>query len=195
MVDMPLRGRESLTEERFFFITTTVVKFTPIFTYTPFCDILIENIKHYRKRYQFDVLAFVIMPTHFHWIVKTEPKYGTISDIMRDIKKFSAWQILDIIYDNSNDKYYDSSFIGYRKIFSKEAEGISDQKRKLWMKRFDDQVIRDSKMFWTKLIYIHNNPVKACLVDRPKKYKYSSARNYKFNDHSVLEVDTDYATA
>ncbi len=61
------------------------------------------------------------------------------------------------------------------------------------MKRFDDEVIRNEKMFWAKLRYIHNNPVKAGLVIKPEDYKYSSARNYVNKDNSIIEVDTEYA--
>ena len=59
------------------------------------------------------------------------------------------------------------------------------------MKRFDNEVIRDQKMFWTKLNYIHKIPVKAGMVYKVEDYKYSSARNYAFNDHTVLEVNTE----
>ncbi|HNW97084.1 MAG TPA: hypothetical protein PKK00_01575 [Bacteroidales bacterium] len=38
-----------------------------------------------------------------------------------------------------------------------------------------------------KLDYIHNNPVKAAIVQHPEDYLYSSARNYAEMD-SVLEV-------
>ncbi|MCH7974193.1 MAG: hypothetical protein IH949_09955 [Bacteroidetes bacterium] len=92
---MGRRGRYSLIDEHFFFVITTVVKFTPIFNEHQFCDILILNIKHYQK------------------------------------------------------------------------------------------------MYWTKLKYIHNNPVKAGLVLKEKDYKYLSARNYINNDHSVLEIDKE----
>ncbi|OGU77490.1 MAG: hypothetical protein A2V93_07050 [Ignavibacteria bacterium RBG_16_34_14] len=61
------------------------------------------------------------------------------------------------------------------------------------MQRFDDEVIRNEKMFWTKLHYIRSNPVEAGLVGSPEKYKYSSARNYINNDHSVIKVDTSFA--
>ena len=182
---MGRRGRNNLTEEQFFFVTTTVVKFTPVFSNPHFCDILISNIKHYRKQYKFEVLSYVIMPTHFHWIVVVNPKYGTISDIMRDIKKFTAWQIFDTLDENKDSKLITT--------FKKSANGLSDQQMKLWMKRFDDEVIRDEKMFWTKLNYIHNNPVKAGLVSKAEDYKYSSARNYIKGDHSVLQVDVEYA--
>jgi hypothetical protein len=47
-------------------------------------------------------------------------------------------------------------------------------------------------MFWVKLKYIHNNPVKAGLVIRGEDYKYSSARNYIKNDQTIIKVDTEY---
>ena len=182
---MGRRGRNNLAEERFFFVTTTVVKFLPIFSNQHFCEILISNIKHYRDKYKFVILGYVIMPSHFHWIVIVNPRYGTISDIMRDIKKFTAWQIFDHLIENKGSK-----LLG---IFEESAEGFENQSKKLWMKRFDDEVIRDQQMFWTKLNYIHNNPIKAGLVNRAEDYKYSSSRNYINGYHSVLEVDTEYA--
>jgi putative transposase len=180
---MGRRGRNNLAEEHFFFVTTTVIKFTPIFHDTRFCDILISNIKYYREKYKFTVLGYVIMPSHFHWIVQVNQEYGSISDIMRDIKKFTAWQIFYSLDKRNNAQLAD--------IFENAAAGLIDQKRKLWMKRFDDEVIRDQEMFWTKLNYIHKNPVKAGFVHRPEKYKYSSARNYVNTDHSILEVDIE----
>ena len=139
---MSLRGRNNLTGEHFFFVTTTVVRFLPLFRNNSFCDILINNIKYYQKKYKFEILAYVIMPSHFHWIVEVNPDFGTISDIMRDIKKFTAWQIFDKIVENTE----------LEKIFKEEAENIRDQKRKLWMKRFDDEVIRNEKMYLGKII-------------------------------------------
>ncbi len=149
---MALRGRTNITEESFFFVTTTVVDFVNAFKNTNCCDALISNIKHYQKKYQFEILAYVIMPNHFHWIVHVDSTKGTISDIMRDIKKYSAWDIIE------NMKRKDLI-----EVFEKNAIEYEDRKRKFWKKRFDDQVIRDQKMFWTKLRYIHNNPVKAGL--------------------------------
>jgi len=166
-------------------VTTTVVKFTPIFSNHRFCDILIANIKHYREKYKFVVLGYVIMPSHFHWILIVNPKYGTISDIMRDVKKFTAWQIFDYLIETDNRKVL--------KLFEESAEGLNDQSKKLWIKRFDDEVIRDQQMFWTKLNYIHNNPIKAGLVNRAEDYKYSSAGNYMNRDNSILVVDVEYA--
>jgi putative transposase len=179
---MGRRGRNNLINEHFYFVTTTIVRFLHLFGDRQNCNILINNLKHNQKRYKFDILCYVIMPSHFHWIVEVNPKEGTISDIMRDIKKFSAYQIIDRIKEKK-DKRIDN-------ILIEEAEKYVDQERKVWQKRFDDEVIRDQKMFWTKLNYIHNNPMKAGLVNKPELFEFSSARNYILDDHSVIEVNT-----
>ena len=103
---------------------------------------------------------------------------------MRDIKKYSAWDIMDEIEKNDEN---------LMNIFREAAKKYPNQKRKFWMQRFDDEVIRNEKMFWVKLNYIHNNPVEAGLVKKPEDYKYSSARNYVYGDNSILFVDTEYA--
>ncbi len=181
---MGLRGRTNLTDENIFFVTTTIVGFTRVFVKEIYCKILIENILHYQKKYKFKILAYVIMPSHFHWIVIVDKNFGTISDIMRDIKKYSAWDIMDEIMKNDKD---------LMSVFIEEAKKYPNHKRKFWMQRFDDEVIRNEKMFLTKLHYIHNNPVETGLVNKPESYKFSRAQNYVYADNSILEVDTEYA--
>ncbi len=183
---MGTRGRSLLSDETVFFITTTVVEHTPIFNKKCFCDILISNIKFYQRKYEFIVLGYVIMPTHFHWIISTAINKSSVSNIMRDIKKFSAWQIFDKIEKGRYNNYIE--------IFSNAAKQYPDQIRKLWVTRFDDEVIRSKEMFWVKLNYIHNNPVKANIVLSPDEYLYSSYRNYQNNDNSILYVDTKFAS-
>ncbi len=182
---MPLRGRLSLADERYFFVTTTVVRYARVFAEDKYCDILVRNIKHYQRQYLFDILGYVIMPTHFHWVVRVEPKRGQISAIMRDIKKYSAWDLLYALEGDKRDNLL--------RLFQMEATPCKDQNRKFWMKRFDDQVIRNPRTLRTKLQYIHYNPVKAGLVQIPEEYKYSSARNYLLGDHSVLFVNTSWS--
>jgi REP element-mobilizing transposase RayT len=180
-----LRGRRQFTEENTFFITTTVVEFAPVFAEEMCSKLLIDNIKYYQScSHTFSVLGFVIMPTHFHWIIRLDPRSDNISNIMRDIKKYTAWDVMTQI-----------EVLGRKdllRIFRRNAPKSTDQKRKLWMKRFDDEIIRNYEMFLAKLEYIHQNPVKAGLVSKPEEFKYSSARNYAFGDHSVLEVNTSF---
>jgi putative transposase len=179
------RGRTRLIEEQFFFITTTLVRWARVFAEAKYCDLLVQNINHYQERYKFGILGYVIMPSHFHWILHVRPGRETVSDIMRDIKKYSAWDIMGQIENDRNWAFAD--------LFRSEAAVVRSQQRKFWQGRFDDKVIRDQAMLLATLTYIHDNPVSAGLVHEAEQYKYSSARNYLLGDHSVLHVDTSFA--
>jgi putative transposase len=61
------------------------------------------------------------------------------------------------------------------------------------MRLFDDLVIVTEKQFYTKLNYIHENPVRKGLVKEAVDWKWSSAR-FWMNDeeHPVLKKDWDW---
>ena len=181
---MGLRNRNDLTGERVFFITTTVVDFAEVFTKDKYCEILIRNIEYYQSKYRFHIYGYVIMPSHLHWIIKVNQRFGSISDIMRDIKKYSAWDVMEALEKDREDRFLN--------IFVSEANRYKFQKRKFWMRRFHDEEIINAGMFKTKLEYIYNNPVKAGLVENPVDYKFSSARNYLLDDYSVMKVELVY---
>ena len=71
------------------------MKSVRVFTEYKYCNILLHNVTHYQKRYKFLVLGYVIMPSHFHWIIQLDLTNGSISDIMRDIKKYTVWDVLE----------------------------------------------------------------------------------------------------
>jgi len=181
---MGRRGRSSFWTEPQYFVTTTVVNFAKVFTKPHYCDLLVSNIKHYQEKYEFVVYAYVIMPSHFHWIVGVDPSVGTISDVMRDIKKYSAWDVLGQLEADGRKDLLE--------MFRREAVGFRDQKRKFWVKRFHDEVITTDEMLRVKVDYIHNNPVVAGLAGKPEDYPFSSARNYLLGDHSILNIETDW---
>jgi putative transposase len=48
-------------------------------------------------------------------------------------------------------------------------------KRPVWQRGFSDHRIRDAEDFRTRRAYIHQNPVRAGMVDLPESYPFSSA--------------------
>jgi hypothetical protein len=44
-------------------------------------------------------------------------------------------------------------------------------------------------VFEQKLKYVHDNPVVSGFVTNPIDWKFSSARNYGNDDHTILEID------
>ena len=63
------------------------------------------------------------------------------------------------------------------------------KKRQFWQQNNKPIEIWSLKVFEQKLNYIHNNPVHSGFVTDAVDYKYSSARNYGGDDHTVMEID------
>ena len=62
--------------------------------------------------------------------------------------------------------------------------------KRLWEYRFDDKVIRSDRMMRNAIEYIHNNPVKAELVELTIEYQFSSARIWE-GQYTDSRVCTD----
>jgi len=50
-------------------------------------------------------------------------------------------------------------------------------------------LILNDKILIQKMEYIHQNPVRNGLVDEPEHWRYSSARNYYADNHSIIKTD------
>ncbi len=179
---MARRGRKEFDKlGNTYFITTTVLNFIKIFPLNEkYYDILIETLKHVIKEHSATLIAYVFMPNHIHFIVYM-PEGESISDLMRDFKKYTSFRIKKEL-ESDNKLYLIEKF--------KEFSGTGNYK--LWKDRFDSQIIVTEKVLTTKINYIHFNPVKAGLVSEMTNWKYSSASNYYKDDHSLIEVSTNW---
>jgi putative transposase len=66
-------------------------------------------------------------------------------------------------------------------------------KGRFWQDRFDDLLLRSEKHFLIKLNYIHYNPVRANLVERPEEWEYSSYGDWKErNSEKGIRFDFDW---
>jgi hypothetical protein len=69
---------------------------------------------------------------------------------------------------------------------SHQIRKARNQKMEIWQVGFHDWTIRDANDWLTKVEYIHTNPVRAKLVQRPEDWPYSSASG-KFNLDPIPE--------
>jgi putative transposase len=76
------------------------------------------------------------------------------------------------------------------KIFRDNADKTCHNKNfQFWRQENHPVELYSPKMSLQKLLYIHQNPVVAGIVEKPEDYLYSSARNYKYGNHAgLLEV-------
>jgi putative transposase len=116
----------------------------------PDIDLFWESIQSTKSKLSFEIIAWVIIPDHFHMII--DPRVFNLSDIMKRIKL---------------------SFSKKYRFERKSATG------RIWQNRFWDHIIRDQKDLNKHIDYIHYNPVKHNIVKSPLKYEYSSLSEYK----------------
>jgi putative transposase len=113
-----------------------------------------------RQKFDFDVFGYVVMPEHFHILI-SEPKREDPSMVMQVLKQRVARRL--------NDAGDDDSF---------------------WQRRFYDFNVATQRKKIEKLKYMHRNPVKRGLVERPEDWEWSSFRNYLTGEERVLRVTT-----
>lgn len=164
------------------FITSTVVDWIDVFTRQTYRDIVIDCFDYCIKNKGMILYGYVIMSNPIHLVVQSEE--GKLSDLIRDFKKFIAKNILDKIQNSPES----------RKEWMLERFKLAAQKHQrnkeyqFWQYGNHAEEIYSTAFMWSKLHYIHLNPVRAGLVAKASEYMYSSAVNY-VNDSGLLEIE------
>jgi putative transposase len=83
------------------FVTFTVHQFVDVFTRELYINILLDSIKHCQQAKGLNVYAWVIMTNHTHFII--DSTNIPLSDIIRDMKKFTAKKIMNAIENNDQE--------------------------------------------------------------------------------------------
>jgi putative transposase len=61
-----------------------------------------------------------------------------------------------------------------------------------WQKRYYDYNVRNREKFLEKLRYIHRNPVRKGLCERPEDWEWSSFRHYATGQEGIVEIESDW---
>ena len=129
-----------------------------------------------KENIELKIVAYCIMDNHFHFLIKAEKE-----NLMMYMKKIG---IRYAMYYNRKEKRRGSVF----------------------QDRFKSEVIEDEEYLLSAIRYIHNNPVKANMVEDFTKYNWSSANQYirrflkiennrckenNFDNHNIKEIGVD----
>lgn len=160
-------------QRKVYFLTLTVVGWIDVFTRRTYKMTIIESLRYCQKEKGLAIFGYCLMSNHIHLIVRAESNY-TLSDILRDFKKYTSKEIIkQIISEPESRKDW---MIEYFRKAGEDLKAIKDYK--FWQTGNHAEEISSNKYFDEKLDYIHNNPVKELIVERPEDYIFSSARNY-----------------
>jgi len=165
-------GYKIVEQDKIHFLTLCVVYWIDIFTRKRYKDIIIDSLKFCQDNKGLIIYAYVIMSNHMHLIIGAEN--NNLSDIVRDFKKYTTNTIIKAIKSQPESRR--------EWILTLLKDAAEQHKRnkyyQLWTHDNHAKIIYSNNFINTKLNYIHYNPVKAGVVERPENYMYSSAKNY-----------------
>ncbi|HWW13236.1 MAG TPA: transposase [Candidatus Dormibacteraeota bacterium] len=153
------------------YITTSCYQCRPLLDLPSRRDLFLEVLEHVRRRYHFVVVGYVVMPEHVHLLL-SEPERGNPS-VMQAIKQGFARRILGRL----------------RSEVPAEQRCECDGEEHIWQHRFYDFVLWTAQKRQEKLHYIHQNPVKQGLVEKPEQWRWSSARHYLLGERGPVLVN------
>jgi REP element-mobilizing transposase RayT len=151
-------------QEAVHFVTFTVHQWADVFTRQLYVDELLASLKYCQTHKGLEIYAWVIMSNHAHMIIRA--KDGNLSDIIRDLKKFTSKRVFQLISENPHESRRE----WLMKVLSHEGRIW------FWEEGYHGEEVYSLDFFESKVNYIHQNPVRAGIVDKEEEYLNSSAR-------------------
>ncbi len=132
----------------YYFITARTVESQWFLQPEKYKQILLNTISSKTKKFEFPLIAYVILNNHYHLIIDIKDT-DYFSKLMNEINGASSKAI-------------------------NEADRVKG--RKIWWNYYE-KYLRDEKDFYTHLNYLHQNPIKHRIFPS-FDYKYSSYRTW-----------------
>lgn len=149
-----------------YFVTFTVHQWVDVFTRKDYVDRLLDSLSYCQKEKGLEIFAWVVMSNHCHLIIRA--KNNNLSDVIRDFKKFTSKAIYQAIQTNPKES---------RKEWLKLVLS-HDGNIWFWEEGYHGEEMTSSSICDSKVDYIHQNPVKAGLVEKEEEYLWSSAGDF-----------------
>jgi putative transposase len=167
------------------FLTFTICGWIDLFTRQVYRDIVLDAFRFAQKQEQLIMHAYVVMSNHIHLITRAnENQKKTLSDIVRDFKKFTHNQMMLVVESEleSRRQWMLHQFSYYGSI------NPNNQSKQIWANDNHPEECFSEDFTLSKLNYIHENPVRAGIVRKQEDYIYSSAGDY-MGIKGILEVE------
>jgi len=165
-------GYQIEDQSALYYLTLQVVDWIDVFTRPIYRDIIIDSLKYCQKNKGLQIFGYVIMSNHIH-LIANSPE-GHLSETLRDFKKFTAKTIIDSIKEGNESR---RDWMLNRFEFNAQQHSRNENYQ-LWTHENHAVILYSNDFIQEKLEYLHNNPVRARIVEKSEDYLYSSARNY-----------------
>jgi REP element-mobilizing transposase RayT len=175
-----MKRRDKSSDCGWLFITGATYRRVPVFATHKHCEIFVDNLRFYRRKYGFDVFGFVLLPDHYHLLLNVPPEVS-LTDLLRDFKSAVGKQIVEDL-KKTNQRV----LLHRLKLLHPPRRHKDARFRVLQPDNFIKRIVSD-KFFQQKLDYIHLNPVREGLAENPADYPYCSARWYARGEEELAQ--------
>jgi len=166
-------NRPTLKGDSPFYLTATVIDWIDVFTREGCKNIIIDSLKYCINNKGLTVYAYCLMSNHIH-LIASASEGNDLGSIIRDFKKYTSKAIFQFIQEGGESR---ADWMLPRFILA--SKGLANYKNfKIWQEGNYPIQLYSKKFYKQKMNYIHNNPVKAKIVNKPEHYLYSSAIDY-----------------
>ena len=153
------RNARSKSESGIYHIMLRGINRKSIFEDREDCERFLATLERYKKICGYEIFAYCLMVNHIHILLKVGDE--DVDLIMKRLAgSFVFW------YNNKYER------VGH-----------------LFQDRFRSEPVEDDTYFLTVLRYIHQNPVKAGIVDKPEKYIWSSYNEYINLKNELTDIE------
>jgi len=159
-----------------------VVNWVDLFTRPVYRNIVIDSFKYAIEHKGFQLFAYVVMSNHLHLVAQSST--GDLSSTIRDIKKYTSKRIIETIQSVPESRR-DWMLAVFSHAAAQHKRNTAYQ---VWTHENHAVILYSNDFIAEKINYIHQNPVRALVVQNPEDYLYSSARNYA-GLSAMLEVE------
>ena len=138
-------------------------------------DLFLRALEVTRRSYRYVVLGYVVMPEHVHLLLD-EPRRRDLSAAIQALKQ----SVARVVIARSRRARSPSLF--------PDGEVLEH----FWQRRFYDFNVFTRRKLVEKLRYMHRNPVKRGLVEKPEQWRWSSYRHYAFAERGMVAVNATF---
>ena len=127
---------------------------------------------------RYDLLAYVVMPSHLHWVFR--PIVGQVANLPTALDEDEIRQVGNLPHNppKNNKRSFRERIMHTLKLHTAIAcNRHLARKGKLWQEESYDHCVRDDGELERIINYVEQNPVKAGLIDAPEKWRFSSAHD------------------
>jgi putative transposase len=164
-----------------YYLTSVPTKRLPVFQTEKLKNLMCGALDEARTSATLLLFAYVIMPDHIHLLIGSARKP---SEVVRYVNGISSRRTVDFLKASG----YESSLAKL-----KHSTGPRRHKYSLWDHHPNVKLVTTENGFIEKANYIHQNPVRAGLVERAEDYRWSSIRCWQGKplDDELLLMDLD----